>query len=146
GLPGEGITALALLNEKLYAGLKNGYFISFDVAGERCSVVASSQRKEKLSPFDDGSAFSIPYLVADPPRQRVLFILYQGTPSTANRTDGLWEYSAKSQTFIQRLKLWRHANLNEGTDSHGGRIILSGFLATYLVSFDLEHNQAALLS
>ena len=30
-LPGEGITALALLNEKLYAGLTNGYIISFFV-------------------------------------------------------------------------------------------------------------------
>src|SRR5207237_6006048 len=140
------ITALALLDEKLYVGLKDGYFVAFDPDGEHCTVLASSQRKEKLTPFDDGAAFSIPYLVADLPRRRVLFILYQGTPSSANRTDGLWEYSAKSQMFTQRLKLWRHANLNEGTDSHGGRIILSGFLATYLVSFDLEPNQAALLS
>jgi hypothetical protein len=126
--------------------IKNGYFVAFDPAAERCTVLASSQRKEKRTPFDDGPAFSIPYLVADPPRDRVLFLLYQGLPATANKTDGLWEYSAKSQTFTQRINLWRHANLNVGTDSRAGRIVLSGFIGTYLVFFDLESNKASLIS
>jgi len=46
GLPADGVTALAMLDEKLYAGLANGYFIVCDGLGNNCAVLASSQRKE----------------------------------------------------------------------------------------------------
>ena len=75
----------------------------------------------------------------------MLFVLYQGMPSTANKTDGIWEYNAKAQSFNQRLKLWRHANLDKGSGVRAGRVLFSAG-AGYVVSFDLEHNRASLLS
>ncbi len=114
-LPADHISALTFLDGKLYAGMRNGYLVAYDPADGRCNVLASSQRKEKLSPFDDGAAFDVPCLVADPERKRILFVLYQGMPSTANKTDGIWDYSVKTRAFSQRARLWRNANLSHAS-------------------------------
>ena len=47
GLPTDHVTALALLDDKLYAGLQNGYLIAYDPAASRCDVLASSQPRRR---------------------------------------------------------------------------------------------------
>lgn len=71
GLPSNKVTSVAALDGKIYAGVGEGYLISYDLESRRGDVLASSRRKQKLSPFDDQKPFRVPCLLADPIRQRV---------------------------------------------------------------------------
>lgn len=74
GLPSAVVHSIAYLDGRLYAGLGgDGYIISYDLASNRCLVLASSRRREKLSPLDNGPPFQTDYMFADPQRRRVLF-------------------------------------------------------------------------
>ena len=48
------------------------------MTGRRCDVLCSARRREQLSPFDNGSPLSLPILVADAPRHRLVFLVDQG--------------------------------------------------------------------
>lgn len=74
GLPSSVVYSIAYLDGRLYAGLGgDGYIISYDLASNRTLVLASSRRREKLSPLDNGPPFQTDRMLADPPRSRVLF-------------------------------------------------------------------------
>ena len=65
-LPANKIQSCIAIDGKIYAGLEGGYLVEIDPQAQRFETLASSRRKEKLSPFDDGEAFRIPYFFADP--------------------------------------------------------------------------------
>ncbi|MCX6993179.1 MAG: hypothetical protein NT011_08575 [Kiritimatiellaeota bacterium] len=74
GLPSSVVYSIAYLDGRLYAGLGgDGYIISYDLASNRPLVLASSRRREKLSPLDNGPRFQTDHMLADPKRNRVLF-------------------------------------------------------------------------
>jgi hypothetical protein len=90
GLPEDIVQSVAWLDGKLYAGLGEGYLVTYDLESARCDVVASSRRKEKRSPFDDQAPFQVPFMCSDPERVRVVFVigkaLWQLTPADGRLT------------------------------------------------------------
>ncbi|HEY4263290.1 MAG TPA: hypothetical protein VGM98_24220 [Schlesneria sp.] len=75
GLPSNKVRSLAVLDSKLFAGFDDGYLAAYDLKADYCEVLASSRRKQKLSPFDDGDPFRVPMLVADSTRDRIVFVI-----------------------------------------------------------------------
>lgn len=74
GLPSPCVYSIAYLEGRLYAGLGgDGYIISYDLASNRSLVLASSRRREQLSPLDNGPSFQTYHMLADPRGNRVLF-------------------------------------------------------------------------
>jgi hypothetical protein len=93
GLPNRSVQALAVLGGTLFIALgESGYLVAYDLETKQCDVLASSRRRSKQSPFDDGGPFAIPFMVADPPRKRIVFLIDGG---------GLWEWSVVSRQFRQ---------------------------------------------
>ncbi len=90
GLPSNYVLSVAVLDGKVYAGFADGYLAAIDPQTGQCDVLASSRRKQKLSPFDDGNVFRVPTLVADPARQRLVFVVgnhvWQLTPADGKIT------------------------------------------------------------
>ena len=115
-LPSAAVESLAYHAGKLYAGLAGGYLVTLEEKPRDLKVLASSRRKEKLSPFDDlSSGFAVPFLCADPSRDRLMFVLYENTNQDLyqvgpkkNSPSGLWELNVKSGTFSRRVRLYNH--------------------------------------
>jgi hypothetical protein len=136
GLPVPGVETLAYFEGKLYAALKGGYFIAYDLGSKRCQVLASSRRKEKHSPLDDSSVFVAPYLVVDAERQRLLF-LAKWVKDPDKKKTGLWELNVRDGTFVLRqalpwFSLW-------GSRIYDGHILLSWNTST-LADYDLTRD------
>lgn len=132
GLPSEDVRSLAWLDGKLYAGLGGGYLVGLEPGAGRFEVLASSRRKERGSPFDDRDEFSVPFLVADPGRHRLLFLLYQGpnyvyysAGTVKGMTSGWWEYDPKAGAFRRRLELF-WTSISWVSPVRGGQVLLSG--------------------
>jgi hypothetical protein len=155
-LPSEEIETLAHVDGKLYASLAGGYLVELDPATKDFTLLASSRRRERLSPFDDDEAFRISYLIADPERQRLLFLLYQrpnklvdsrpsSTPA-AKSTNGLWEYDLRSKKFKRHLELYFEI-LWWGSPIRDGQVLLAkvGHHNTGVLSFDLATDKGRLL-
>lgn len=154
-LPSQEVEALAWLNGKLYAALKGGFLLAFDAEGKSFEVLASSRRRDRLSPFDDGEAFRIRYVVADPARNRLLFVLYQRpnhpvlNPEAIiakDTTNGIWEYNAKTKTFTRHVELFWDT-IAWGTPIRNGHILFDGtdHSSTGVLDFDIQANQAKLV-
>ncbi len=141
-MPSEPIESCALYDGRLYLGLDGGYLISMDPESGKFDVLASSRRKDKVSPFDDGDAFIVMSLVADPKRERLLFVLLQGQtkPKSLN---GLWSLDPKSKEFTHLLE----TNGIEYPMSSGMVIDNRLFLASVnkAVEYDLATNKHTLL-
>ncbi len=156
-LPANKIQSCIAIDGKIYAGLEGGYLVEIDPQAQRFETLASSRRKEKLSPFDDGEAFRIPYFFADPQRDRIVFILYQrpdfiyypaNTKFASPPTNGVWEYNYKTKRFAKHLDLFKDA-LNIGTLQDDGRLLLachrSQMTSASAVAFNLRTNRSELL-
>lgn len=115
-LPGRSAAALAYRQGKLFAYFQGGYFIALDPQTGQFETLASSRRRERLSPFDDGEPFRILGLHADPDQDRLLILLYQrpnvldyyapDTLASKDTTNGLWEYNLKTKKFTRHLELY----------------------------------------
>lgn len=107
GLPSLAARSLTSLDGKLYAGLgldmKDGYLVSYDMGSRRIDVIAASQRKDKRSPFDDGAPFEMHQLVADPPRHRLLVMVYLNEAEP--KLSGLWEYKPAGDQWRQLVPM-----------------------------------------
>ena len=75
GLPSTDVSSIAVIEDQLFVGFEDGYLVKFDLKSGECDIIASSRRKQKLSPFDDAEKFRVPTLVADPKRRRVVFVI-----------------------------------------------------------------------
>jgi hypothetical protein len=106
GLPSNKVTALAALDGRLYVGtggyLQDGLLLALDLEHGEVSVLASSRRKFRQSPFDDSEPFLITQMVADPEKHRLLFVPAgpPGHPDGGPRS-GLWEYTPATGAFRQ---------------------------------------------
>jgi hypothetical protein len=104
GLPTDIVQSVAMDGDVIYAGLGDrGYLVSFDIITRRCTVLASSRRKQKASPFDDVSGFTIPRIVVDDARQRILFVHCHPGRFDEN---GLWQFEPARGAFRQLLKVY----------------------------------------
>ena len=140
GLPSSAITALAFLDGRLYAAMSDGYLARIDPATKTCDVLASSRRKDKRSPFDDGKPFEINWMLADPPRHRVLLFI-NGRNSATHRNLGLWQIDESSGHITPLLRLESLSDCWWGSGVRDGAAILcidNGQLTG--VRFDLSKN------
>ena len=131
GLPSDHVQTMAELDGKLYMALEGGYLVRCDLHGGPCDVLASSRRKQHLSPFDDGSVFSVPYLAADPKRRRLLCFI-----NIPSRTDyigarrwtknGLWQYDLVKGSFRQILQInpFSDGGIVGGSEIHDDQFLL----------------------
>jgi WD40 repeat protein len=146
GLPSNWVRSVAGIGSGLYAGLgepgKEGYLVRYDLQEKKCDILASSRRKEQRSPFDDASPLEVPYLVADPPRGRLLFTAFV---KSRMRVNGLWELEAKTGKFrlLQPLSLLIEGDAWGGSPVHGDTILVATAHGTF--TFDLAKDQARLL-
>jgi hypothetical protein len=150
-LPSQKVTSLAWLDGKLYGGLEGGCLLALDPKSGKFELLASSRRKGQQSPFDDGELLHVPFVLADPQRQRLLFLLHQRpkylsysalTPMPREPTNGLWEYHVPTGKFKKHVDLFWHS-LTTGHLSEKDRLLLRGQYST--MSFDLAKNEARLL-
>jgi hypothetical protein len=141
-LPSDEITAMALYEGRLYLGLGGGYFVSLDPVSGRFDVLASSRRRDKASPFDDGEQFLVPYITPDPERRRLIFLLFQGR-SRPGAAHGLWAFDPRAKTFKRLLETGGVEYRMMGWPIHDGRVLLS--TSHLAVDFDLATNKHVLL-
>lgn len=141
-LPSEAVESMVLHNERVYAGLDGGYLISLSPETGKFDVLASSRRREKASPFDDGESFTVPYLAADAERQRLIFILQQGRTEQKG-ANGFWSWDLKTHDFKRLLEIGGSEWALGGTPIRDGRVqLFSGRIA---VDFDLASDKHVLL-
>ncbi len=108
GLPSNKVQAVAALDGKLYIGYgviyvargESGYFAVYDLKTKQTTLLASSPRKEKLSPFDDSHSFDVLLLAADPKKHRILaYIAHYGDQGVCDPLTGLWQFDPATATF-----------------------------------------------
>ncbi len=144
GLPTNNIRSVAVLDGKIYAGVSEGYLIAYDMAQKRCDVIASSRRKQKLSPLDDRKPFRVPMLIADPARKRIVFVI----------DDSLWQLTPADGRFTQLFNIVAVDQGRSGpkltSDSiiwtsprRSDRVLISDM--TRCIEIDLSRDQAKLL-
>ena len=144
GLPSNKVTSVGVLDGKIYAGVGEGYLISYDLEARRCDVLASSRRKQKLSPFDDRAPFRVPSLVADLSRQRIVFVI----------GDGLWQFTPADRRMTQVLDLiavdpgrsgpkLNDASITWTSPLRGRRMLISNVFR--VIEIDLEHDRAQVI-
>jgi hypothetical protein len=153
-LPSSRIKALAYLDGKLFAYGEGGYLVEIDPQKREFRTLASSRRKDRLSPFDDAEPFDIPFLTADAARQRLLFLLIQPAPKGASfkskGANGFWAFDLKTGRFSRLLETIARVDrftypqlLRFGTPIEDGKMLLSSAFAT--VEFDVVKDKARLL-
>jgi hypothetical protein len=110
GLPSDHVQALTGLDGKIYAGVgeadKEGYLITHDLKTGVTAVLASSRRKEALSPLDNTAPLYVQACRADAKRQRVLAFIYVGGSLEHLKSNGLWEIDAKNGRLTQVANLY----------------------------------------
>jgi hypothetical protein len=122
--PSECFESLAYYDGRLYAGLVGGYLVSIDPATGKYDVLASSRRRERASPFDDGKVFNVPYLAADTKRQRLVFLLHQG-PTDPALPNGLWSWDPLKKEFKRLLETGGREWGLSGNPIAGDHLLLS---------------------
>ena len=109
GLPSDCVQRMALLGNKLYAYLgepaKDCYIVSWDLKTRKCEVLASSRRKNKISPFDDHTALACSVMLANPARSQILFSAYHVGINKVPELDGLWALDIWTNKFEHLLFL-----------------------------------------
>lgn len=144
GLPTNNIRSIAVLDGKIYAGVSEGYLIAYDLAQKHCEVLASSRRKQKLSPFDDQKPFRVPTLIADSERKRIVFVI----------DEHLWQLTPADGRFTQLLDIVAVDQGRSGpkltsnsiiwtSPLRGDRVLISDM--TRSMQLDLSHDQAKVL-
>ena len=109
GLPIAEAACVASLDQQLYLGTDTGYLMRCSLTNRAdTALLACSSRREVLSPFDNGDPVRIPFVYADAPRGRILFLASVQTGegwAGMSMTDlcGLWEYRPDTGKFRQLL-------------------------------------------
>ena len=144
GLPSDKVTCVAVLEGKLYAGVGDGYLISYDLDTRRCDVLASSRRKQKLSPFDDQPPFRVPAMVADPLRKRIVFVigkgLWQLTPADGKMTQVIDLIAADTGRSEPKLD---GSSIDWASPRRGDRLLISNVFR--VMEIDLTRDRATLI-
>ena len=145
GLPSDWTHSVAGNGTSLYAGLgepgKEGFLVRYDLTEKKCDILASSRRKEQLSPFDDASPLEVAYLASDAKRDRMIFTAFVKSKYSSC---GLWELGTKTGKFklLQQLTLHLEGGI-WGSPVNGDTVVIATSNGTF--TFDLAKNAATLL-
>ncbi|MHC4706137.1 MAG: hypothetical protein ACYS8I_03500 [Planctomycetota bacterium] len=139
GLPSNSTGVIACLDGKLYAqagDATGAYLVAVDLNGNNIRILASSRRKQQLSPFDDSKPFSNRYMISDPKRSKILTMIDSPEPVA-----GLWEMNPKTEVFHRRAKLYYPYNrgFKWGSSIRNNSILLAG--SNWVLRYDLEHDK-----
>jgi len=98
--------SVASMNNILYVGTGDGLLMACETDSYTSKYIIASDRREKLSPFDDGPPVSIPFIMADTARERLVFLVCSRSAennygASISDDSGLWSYSPKSGKFQQ---------------------------------------------
>jgi hypothetical protein len=141
GLPSNNVLSIAVMDGKVYAGFADGYLVSINPQTGECDVLASSRRKQKQSPFDDGDVFRVPTLVADPSRQRLVFVIgkqvWQLTPSEGKITPMIDLVAVARGRSEPKLT---GQNIDWSGRVRGDRVLIANVFHT--IEIDLAHDRA----
>lgn len=132
GLPSDEVTALDVLDGKLYVGLgESGYMVSYDLKTRQSQALCSARRQERLSPFDNGSPLHIKIITADKTNHQIVFLTDQRggggdlqsflEPAQKSHADvfpalcakaraGLWAFNPATHEFKCLQPRWPNAN------------------------------------
>jgi hypothetical protein len=144
---------MAFHDRKLYVFFEGSYLIALDPESKQFETLASSRRRERLSPFDDADSFQIVGMMPDPARNRLLFVLYQQPPKpgvafspSKDATNGLFEYNWKTKKFTRLVEI-RYMRFTACDPDLQGDWILSGsgLGKGDVITFDLKTNQTRVL-
>lgn len=144
GLPSLNVLSLTAVDDHVVAVLEGGYIVSYDLDAQRCDVIVSSRRTERLSPFDNAKGFVAGGLTADSARHRVLLAVSHQTEY------GVWEYNLKARAF---KRLLTESGIHMGS-MQDGAVYLKGIewkaadkkYAQWLGRFELEGNKLTRLT
>ena len=144
GLPSNNIQSIAVLKNKIYAGLgepgKEGFLIAYDLNKNNFELLASSRRIEKISPFDDLSPpVQFQSLTADPGRNQIIFACLS---HSHDPVEGLWAIDINNNKMRQLTQfdfpsVWA-SPINDDT------IIFSSSFEIF--SYDISKGEADLLN
>ncbi|HBO43495.1 MAG TPA: hypothetical protein DD670_06105, partial [Planctomycetaceae bacterium] len=145
GLPTNQVRAMAWLDGKLYAALAGGYLVCCDLTGQSCEILASSSRKQRLSPFDDSPPFSVPHMVADVKRHRLLFATHTpARPEGYQKTNGLWCYDPARKSFERLLEISPFAETSGSSTIVNDKVLLWHHVG-WVLQVDLKTGKPSLL-
>jgi hypothetical protein len=120
GLPLTNVRAMACLDGQLYLAMSDGgYICRVDPASGKTEVLASSRREEQISPLDHTPPFDVKWMVADPPRQRVVFFLVDS--NRPSKRSGFWELSATGK-FKPLILCGVNSYCDWGSLPHGDKV------------------------
>jgi hypothetical protein len=148
-LPALDTVALAHQQGTLFAVLEGGYIIAMDPRTNKFATLASSQRRERLSPFDDGDKFRVHGLFADPPRDRLMLLVehrlnkpdeFRKDGFPKDNMNGLWEYNLKTKKFTRHVELYFDVVI-AASPSRPGHWLLSHLYNDNVLDFDMHTNR-----
>lgn len=106
GHPKSSVQAAAVMNDTLYVALgapnKSAFLLSMNLKSGVVDTLASSMRKEHLSPFDDTAPFYTSRLMPDVPRNRIVFMATSRQWKLGRM--GFWAFDVKGHSFHQLLR------------------------------------------
>ena len=119
GLPSDQVHSIAVMDQSLYiASGEEGeevYLSQYDMDTAKWTLLAASQRREKIGPLDPLPPYVVRGIYADPERNRLVFTVDYGNlflnwrvfrPSPVNVPEiGVWSYAPKSQSFKQLMQV-----------------------------------------
>lgn len=141
GLPSNSVSAIACLADTLYAKVGDAmgaYLVAVDLSKGNTKVLASSQRTQKLSPFDDSPAFVIKYMVPDTERSRVLMMV-----NSPEVVAGFWALDIKTGQFHRSANLQNPFNhpFKWGSPVRKDHILLGAY--NWIFKYDLESDSVS---
>ncbi len=144
GLPTNSVQSVAMMGDVIYAGLRDhGYLVSYDIGSRKCTVLASSRRKEKASPFDDAGNFAIVRIAADVAKQRLLLVHCHSGRFAEN---GLWRYEPATAEFKQLLPVYFDYGQRNAAATRilpDGRMLINSY--NWAIAFDTKTDTPTLL-
>jgi hypothetical protein len=147
GLPSNRVRAMTWLDGRLYAALADGeYLVRCDPRGGPCVVLASSRRKERLSPLDDTPPYDVAYLAGDPQRRRLLLtIRFKVDDAERRKANGLWQYEPAAGEFKQVLEIEDSPMQTSGGTQVQNDAIMLWFYDNWVIRIDLKTDTPAIV-
>jgi hypothetical protein len=149
-LPSEYIQSCAWHDGKLYIALgarrKESFIVTYDIASASINTLASSQRNEKTSPFDNiGYPYYTRFIVPDAKNDRIIFLIdFDGIyplPSELSDMQGVWAFNLKSSQWQQIVKI-PHSRMQARLN---GNYLLIFSSNSFCASLNIETDENALL-
>jgi len=136
--------SVEILGEMLYIGTDDGYLVSFNLDSRTGEVLVASSRKEKKSPFDDGSPVHISALFADAARGRIVFMA--SVIDAAGNLGGIWEYLPETGAFNLLVPWCQQSSFIWWCEKVGDHHFVIGDFWGKLIQFDMESDSLDVLS